>query len=50
LQQASRLLKATTIRNYIDKVEAHANENGKVTEELTQWLLWRVKRQIGMIP
>ncbi|MCW3107243.1 MAG: hypothetical protein JWQ09_1749 [Segetibacter sp.] len=44
LQQASRLHKATTIRTYIDKVEAHAAENGNVTEEIMQWLAWARKK------
>lgn len=44
LQQASRLHKATTIRTYIDKVEAHAAENGKVTEDIIQWLAWARKK------
>ena len=44
LQQASRLHKATTIRTYIDKVEAHAAEDGNVTEELQQWLAWARKK------
>lgn len=44
LQQASRLHKATTIRTYIDKVEAHAVENGNLTEDIVQWLAWARKK------
>mgnify|MGYP001225346610 CR=1 FL=1 len=39
-RQANLLHKANTLREYVKTVEAHAMQNGEMTEDLINWIIW----------
>lgn len=43
-RQANLLHKANILREYVKTVEAHAFQNGQVTEELTDWIAWATNK------